>query len=352
MYRKKEKRILILLTLGIFCFITAAWFFLKKLENVFPVTEQERVAALATDVGVFDGTEIAGEPEGTVKLGGKKYEYFHRIESYLFIGTDYSGQEKTETQEYTGDMADFLALLVIDRTDEKYGILQLNRDTMTKIRLIQKNGKGEAMAKQQLCTAHWYGGTAEHSDRNTVEAVKRLLGGIKIDGYYTLNMKHIPEINHAVGGVEVTVEDDFSNSDDSLETGQTVTLTDSQAVHFIHDRMNVGDGENTSRMRRQKSYMEGWYQKAVTKLKEAPGFINDLYREFMESASTDLMGRDVSKIVNRLSVYDSCGIKNIEGKIKLGKALGDGLEHTEFYPNEESLCATMKALYSLEEREE
>lgn len=345
---KKEKRTLFLLTVSVLVFGALAWFLLKKLENFFPVTEYERAAATAARENLFEETVSTPKAVGTIKLYKKKYEYFHQVESYLFMGTDYSGQEQTESSDYVGDMADFFALLVIDRTDKKYSILQLNRDTMVKVRLIQKNGKGEAAAKQQLCTAHWYGGNITQSDKNTVEAVEKLLGGIRIDGYYTLSMKYISEINRAVGGVEVRIEDDFSDSDPSLKTGQTLVLTDEQAVHYIHDRINVGDGENTSRMRRQKQYMEKWYEKAVKKLKDDPDWVNSLYREFMELSSTDLKGRDISKIVNRLSSYSPDGIKTIEGTLKSGKALGDGLEHTEFYPDPDSLCSVMKEMYSLE----
>lgn len=351
--RGKEKRILVCLTVGIVIFLTAAWFLLKKLEDVFPVTESER-AAVNTEM-LFGGMESTPEPVGTLKLNKKTYDYFHRVESYLFMGTDYSGTGESaeqDTEEYVGDMADFLALLVIDRTEERYQVLQLNRDTMTKVRLLQKNGKGKATAQQQLCTAHWYGGNVTHGDLNTVEAVERLLGGIHIDGYYTLSMKYIAELNHAVGGVEVTIEDDFKKSDKSLKMGKTLVLNDKQAVHYVHDRMNVGDGENTSRMRRQKAYMEGWYDKAVEKLKEDAGWINELYRKFMEVASTDLKGRDVSRIVNRISSYESGGIRSIDGEVRLGQALGDGLEHAEFYPDAQSLLITMKKLYWLEEREE
>ena len=46
----------------------------------------------------------------------------------------------------------------------------------------------------------------------------------------------------------------FSQSDSSLKMGETVTLTDDQALHYVHDRMNVGDGTNVCRMRRQKEY--------------------------------------------------------------------------------------------------
>ena len=347
MRQKKGKWVLAISAVGTVLFVLVLWLLLRRLEAVLPTRGRD-----AADKSQSADTGSVPAPVGTVKLNGQKYDYYHRIKSYLFIGTDYSGQEKTEGTEYVGAMADFLALLAVDQTAESYGILQLNRDTMMNIRLIGKNGKGEAKAKQQLCTAHWYGGNIEQSDQNMVEAVERLLGGIKIDWYYTLNIKDIPKLNQAVDGVEVTVEDDFSESDPSLIKGETVVLTDDQAFHFVHDRMNVGDGENISRMCRQKAYMEGWRKKASEKLKEDSGWLNALYEELMGDSSTDLEGRDISRIVNQTYKYNSDGIRTIDGTVKLGKALGDGLEHTEYYLDKQSLCETMKELYSLEERGE
>lgn len=114
-----------------------------------------------------------------IKLNGKKYKYSTDYETYLFMGTDGSGKEDADRDEYIGNMADFLMLVIINRKEQTYAFLQLNRDTMTEINLIGRNGKGMATADMQLCTAHWYGGTPEESCENTVKAVSRMLGGVK-----------------------------------------------------------------------------------------------------------------------------------------------------------------------------
>ena len=73
--------------------------------------------------------------------------------------------------------------------------------------------------------------------------MSHLLGGVPIDGYYELPMKAIPVLNKQVGGVTVTLEDDFSSVDAAMVKGKTITLSDSQAFHYIHDRYGVGDEE-------------------------------------------------------------------------------------------------------------
>ena len=86
-------------------------------------------------------------------------------------------------------------LTTIEQTER---FLQLNRDTMTEITLLQPDGTGYASANLQLCTAHWYGGDAWSSCENTVEAVSYLLGELPIDGYYALDMQAIPRITFTI----------------------------------------------------------------------------------------------------------------------------------------------------------
>ena len=153
--------------------------------------------------------------------------------------------------------------------NDSYGMLELNRDTMTEIHLLDNKGEGEATADIQLCTAHWYGGNRQQGCENTITAVSHLLGGVPIDGYYELPMKAIPVLNKQVGGVTVTLEDDFSSVDAAMVKGKTITFFGFTSVFTnIHDRYGVGDEENASRMRRQRQYMSGFADKAKQKIAE------------------------------------------------------------------------------------
>lgn len=289
------------------------------------------------------------EIRGTVKLEGKKYSYSHEIQTYLFIGTDASGSQEPSGDDYRGNMADFLMLAVVDKTSHTYAALELNRDTMTEVTLMQQDGSGMANATIQLCTAHWYGGTNQQSCENTVQAVSKLLGGVRIDGYYALNMDQIPALNHAVGGVPVTIESDFSAVDKTLKQGETLILSDAQAYTFVHDRYGVDDEENSSRMRRQRQYLKSFFTRVQEKTSENSDFILEMYRELKENAVTDITGKTISRLTKEISSGENRGIYTLEGKSKKGQALGDGILHTEFYVDKKSLKDVMKELYGLKE---
>ena len=285
---------------------------------------------------------------GSLKLNGNIYSYYHDFETYLIMGTDKTG---ADSKVYQGSMSDFLMLVIVDKTDNNYSFLPINRDTMSEVRLIQDDGTGAATAELQLCTAHWYGGNAGQSCANTVESISKLFGGLKIDGYYAIPMDEIPKLNHSVGGVTVTLLEDFQDIDRQMKKGETLALSDEQAYRYIHDRYGVGDEKNTSRMKRQQQYMEAFFTKAKEKAKSDKAYVGQLFREFEQTATTNLTAKKISGLTNRLIKGTQKGFFEIKGTSKIGKALGDGIDHAEFYPDKESIIDVMTKIYGLKKRE-
>ena len=305
--------------------------------------------AVDQNLGVFSwDDDYEEEEEEYISLNGQDYVLGHKVKAYLVLGTDGSGNEDAAGEEYQGSMADFLLLAVVDDENKTYGFLQLNRDTMTKITLLQKDGTGYASAEMQLCTAHWYGKNKKASCKNTVEAVSGLLGGIPIDGYYALPMEQIPALNHAVGGVTVTLQDDFTSVDPTMEKGATLTLNDEQAYAYVRGRMGIGDGENTSRMARQKEYMKAFFAKVMEQNVKDKEFVIKLYEQLQNVSTSDVNMKYISKLTENIGTYKNVGLLVPEGEVKLGEALDDGKEHTEFYIDEASLEECAKMLFPLE----
>mgnify|MGYP000585160404 FL=1 len=68
-------------------------------------------------------------------------------------------------------------------------------------------------------------------------------------------MDAVPILNDLLGGVEVTVLDDFSGIDDTLIKGETVTLHGDHALTYVRERYGLEDSSNSTRMVRQRQYM-------------------------------------------------------------------------------------------------
>lgn len=284
--------------------------------------------------------------ENTVFLDDRDYVYDHRIETFLFIGTDNSGSK--DEDRYEGHMADFLLLMVLDYTDDSCGSIQIDRNTITDVYMLDDADEMFSSREMQICVANMYGTTPDVSARNTVEAVKNLLGELSaIDGYYVMNMGDIGALNHAVGGVEVTVKDDMTVLDPGLTAGAKVNLSDTQAESFVRGRMSLSDATNEARMGRQTQYMSGLFEKIRTHTMENPGYGLELFDTLRSCAVTNMTGKDFSRIARMLLKGRDKGILRIKGKTMTGRVLDDGQEHEEFYADPSSILDTMTELFTL-----
>lgn len=284
----------------------------------------------------------------TVLLNDDLYGFDHRIESYLFIGTDADTKAKRLDSDYHSVMADFILLMVMDHTDDTYGFIQIDRNTVTPVDEMNQDNKVIATRDLQICTAQWYGLSAEMGAQNTVNAVRDLLGYLEVvDGYYEISMKDIAALNRAVGGVEIHFDEDLTVVDPAFKKDATVTLTDAQAEAFLRARMSVGEGTNEERMSRQRQYMDGLFAKVREHTRDNPKYGVELFKSLRSIAVTNMIGNDFSRIAQSLLKDDSKGILRFEGETKMGSVLGDGKLHEEFYPSTDSLIDVMTQLYSL-----
>lgn len=305
----------------------------------------------AEDAQTGDTGEWGGEQETHIYLGDHDFHYTDDVETYLLIGTDDGTVTDKTRKGFDGEMADFLVLVVINNTQQKFAFIQLDRDTITEVQVLDENGETTGAVKEQLCIAHWYGQNAEQRNANTVQAVSDLFGYLPIDGYFTLNMTDVPAINHAIGGVVIDFQEDLTKIDPAFKEGESVLLTDQQAEKFVRARMEVGDGTNIERMGRQRQYMEAVYRLLTGQLRENPAYLDDLYDELHEQIASDQSAKTVSTIANKLSKYESLGILQIKGESREADTLDDGEIHAEFYMDEESQIATVKKIIQLAESE-
>lgn len=296
---------------------------------------------------VVDRKTIAREEEETtqwpqdmVEINGIKCTPKKNIKSYLIMGLDSRGEaEATEEYDGTGQV-DTLELVVVDYTANTYTRLPINRDTMTEVRSLDTDGTYLATTEVQIALAHTKGDGMEISCENTVDAVSNLLYGQTIDGYASLNMDAIEILNHLAGGVTVTIEDDFSKEDPSLIQGETVTLTDAQAMSFVHGRMSVGDGTNEGRMKRQSQYLSALKPILVEKCQADSSFALEIYDSLTPYMVTDQSRNDFIKLTAALIESEEQERLHIEGT----NAVGD-TGFNEFTVDEDSLADVVIQLF-------
>lgn len=278
------------------------------------------------------GQKEAAATADTVTINGVKCKPNWDIQTYLFIGEDARGKKQRKAEGDGTGQSDVLELLVIDTKNNTYHKLPINRDTLTDVKSLDDDGSYLATTKVQIALAHANGDGMELSCENTVDAVSNMLYGIRIDGYICLDIDAIKVLNHLAGGVPVTIEDDFSQSDKSLVKGKTITLSDDQAMHYVHDRMNVGDGTNECRMRRQKAYIDALFPLYKAKLQADSGFINDFYNDLSDYMVTDMSVGEMGNVANMILNSEDKGELSIKGT----NAVNKETKYNEFTMDETS----------------
>lgn len=272
------------------------------------------------------------------------------IDTYLIIGTDAGGEDLGDM--YSGELADFLTLLLVDNTTRKFAFIQIDRNSMVDMQVPNDKGSMTGIAKQQLCISHWYGKDADERNQNTVAAVQTLLGDLEIDNCYTLSMNDIGAVNHAIGGVVVDIDTDMTSVDPAFVKGANVLLDDQQAEKFVRARMSVGEGTNRERMSRQTQYMQKAYNLVMSQLRENPEYINELYQELSGKIQSGQSAKEFSAMTNQILQYESLGIMQFSGETKLADTQGDGIEHEEFYVDENSIVTTLSKVMNLQKSSE
>ncbi len=284
-------------------------------------------------------------------INGTDYSLAYPVKTYLIMGTDDDGNLSGIGDAYLGDCADSLALIVVDDKAKSYGTVQIDRDTMADIDVLDDSGKLAYTCFMQLCLAHVYGRDPSAGCRNEKKAVSELFGEIDIDRYYALPISSVQRINSLLGQVTVKIEDDFSRVTDEFPMGETITLSDEQAELFVRSRMNVGEGDNVSRMRRQKAFIDSARERFKELCATRSGFALDFFSQLSDSATTDMSLEELRSLTDKLSAYSSKGEFAPGGWFEENDTFNDGTLHKEFYADEASLEEIIRALYPVEKEE-
>lgn len=302
-----------------------------KRETEPPVPDSELILVTETTAPAI--------PANAVEYEGKYYVPREDLQTILIMGLD-KDERPESTIAYTNKLqADFLMLLIIDEEAQVCDVLHLNRDTMTEIRRLGIGGGETGTFVGQLALAHTYGSGGSDSCLNAVKAVSNLLGGVAIDHYMTLTMDAVGKINDMVGGVTVTMLEDFTEFDPAMEKGAELTLMGDQALAYVRFRMTIGDGLNVSRMERQEQYLSAFYTKLMEKNQEDDDFLAKALMNVNDAFMSDLTVNQLDKLGETMAVCQLNPFQSLAGKTVKGE------EYYEYHVDAEKLQETVISLF-------
>ncbi len=289
---------------------------------------------LALELWEKNKSKFAGSSadNSVIVVDGQEYVLKKNIETFLVLGLDkYEGESSSDS--YNNDkQADFLMLFVFDNESKQCSAIQINRDTMANVRVLGVDEtKVLSTVTKQIALAHTYGKGKEASCRNTKDSVEDLLNGVTVDHYVSFVMDSVIAMNDFVGGVEVTVLDDFTGIDPELVKGEKINLTGEQAIKYVRERYGLEDSTNSTRMVRQQQYVNALYDKTMSCIEADDEFIVKLVDLMDDYVVYDSSNHKMQKFAEKFKEYEFLGISQFEGESKMGE------KFIEFYPDEESL---------------
>lgn len=314
---KKTGKIITAVTLSVVAVAVAV-------TSVLYFTKDDKIEQAGETVTDFDETRA-------IYLNDKRYLPDKDIVTFMIAGLDKTGPVKEIGSIKNDTRADFLAVVAYDTNKNTCKILHINRDTMTDVPVIGSAGQNEGTKFQQLALSYTYGDGLKQSAGNTVKAVEKLLGGIDIKNYVAVQMDASKMLNDKIGGVPVEITEDLTSISPEMRPGKTVTLKGDMAVEYLKRMLDVADGTNASRMKRQQGYILSFYNKLKTVIANDKQFIKSSFADVADYIVTDCDFARVSELQAYVEAFPEATIHEIQGEMKTV----DG--QIEFHPDKEKL---------------
>lgn len=274
--------------------------------------------------------------ENTVTLNGKTYKKRTDIRTVLFLGID-----NTKTVEAEGaavgnqGRADSMVLFVLDKTAKTTTALLISRNTMTEVDMYKANGDLATSAVMQINMQYAFGNGPARGNFLMKRTVSELLYNTKIDGCVSMTLEGIAAIVDGMGGITLTMPEDYTDIDERYEKGAVVTLNGEETERFVRYRDTEITGSAEDRLDRQD-----WFVHELFKQLKSAGNLREKL-EAMLNAADEYVEMDLNaETIKMLAEYQMLDeTRKVPGKTETGKY------HDEFYVDEEALRELVVELF-------
>lgn len=328
--------VILVAVIAIGVFIVLGFMDKKETENQKTLTTTDTPAE--NPIETESSVEKVTGKEITYK--GKNYTYNSDIRNILFLGVDKKEEMQIQEYEGRGGQSDCIILLSLNTKEKTAFMLNISRDSMTDIDIYGAGGDFVATEKAQIALQYAYGDGEKKSCWLTKKAVANLLNDIPIHSCLALNIDGISTINDVLGGVKITVPEDYTFIDPAFVKGETLTLSGSQAERYVRYRDINEMGSNNGRMVRQNQFLRALVSLLKEKLSENSSYVDALLKAGKSFMTTDMTVDEMKELAS----YDLN-----EEFIKVPGESRKGAEHDEYTVNYDMLNELLVKLFYIED---
>lgn len=274
----------------------------------------------------------------TISLPSGKYRLKDGVDNYLVIGLDSKGQMASSESYTNTERADFLILVSVDHDKKACRFMQINRDTMAYVPTISVTGKKKGVKVEQIALAHTYGDGMSASCFNTVDAVSNLLYGVDIDYYVAMTMDAVVNLTDFIGGVDMTMQDNYTEIDWRYTKGANVHLNGESALNFVRERRGLSDATNIARQKRQNEFIDAFVE-TVKKERIGQDYITEAYQSVSDYILTNANTNKLYDLLSNINEYKFDSVITPKGTAQYTG------EFVEFYIDADDLEGIIKNLF-------
>ena len=273
----------------------------------------------------------------TVEYNGTTYTLNENLVTVAAIGMDRESFGLMDDKIGTAGQADFILIVTMDMKSGLVSSIMIPRDTMVDVDQFTTDGQYVGVENMQICLSFAYGDGGETSSRNVLTSAQRVLYGIPVHLYGVLDLSGIPALNDAIGGVSVTLQENFGSS----YAGDRITLHGSQAESFVRARDTSRMDSDAPRRARQIQYVRAYIDKAMHAAIRDLGVIRRLYNTAMEYAFTNV---SLSRATYIATTLLSKGV-NLSDVKTLAGTLQPGDPYAEYILDEKAAFETVLSVF-------
>lgn len=260
----------------------------------------------------------------TIHLPSGDFVRKDSVTTYLIIGLDDVGKIQSSNAYVNSNQADYLVLVAVDNESRVCDFVAINRDTMAYVPMLGVGGQKTGTKAMQIALAYNYGDGTRSSCENTADAVSALFYGIPVDYYVAMSMDAVAALTDYVGGVDIKLDEDYTEIDPSYVNGADIILKGSAALDFVRARRQLTDATNINRMHRQSLFMKAFMDKLST-ITISDSFLDGANKAVSDYVLADANLNNLYEFVSNIHDYSFEDIKSPEGTSV------DGAKYTEFY---------------------
>ncbi len=305
---------------------------IKQVEGLQPTTQPLSLEQIQQELAIEETVPPqAQQPESmgrTIEQDGVTWRYNTRLRTVLFMGVDTRAGAENKIGIGNNGRSDTLLLFVIDPDHESVQLITISRDTMTKVDVYDRDRNYLFSGKMQLTMQYSFGDSAARSCQLVKSKISDLLYDLPINYHCSLTLDGILAASDLLGGIKLTLEDDWTDIDPTYTAGSTITLKGEQLERFLRYRDIQVSGSNDVRMSRHGWFIRQLFSQMGTVGSAGVEMLLDKLDPYLE---TDL---DADTIKQLTSYHLSDEILKVPGETIRGKA------HDEYYVDEEA-CKQM-----------